>query len=175
MRRGRRLAALRARAERGSTEGERAAARKALASEEERVEADEIAVRGPAADVEVGAVEPGVWEARDRDGRGTRYQVKVASVEIARDWFLRGAMCILVAADGRYIALDFGIVGSLTDYDKHYLAVNFLAFFNRDYKRVAELHIESGWVPPHTRVDELEGAVRTVCEPYFDQIGRAHV
>jgi hypothetical protein len=101
MRRGRRLAALRARAERGSTEGERAAARKALAFEEERVDEDEIAARGPAADVEVGAVEPGVWEARDRDGRGTRYQVKVASVEIARDWFLRGAMCILVAADGR--------------------------------------------------------------------------
>ena len=72
---------------------------------------------------------------------------------------------ILVAADGRYIALDFGIVGSLTDYDKHYLAVNFLAFFNRDYKRVATAHIESGWVPKDTRVEELEAAVRTVCEP----------
>jgi ubiquinone biosynthesis protein len=68
---------------------------------------------------------------------------------------------------GRYISLDFGIVGTLTGSDKEYLAQNFVAFFRRDYKRVAELHIESGWVPPGTRVDELEGAVRTVCEPYF--------
>ena len=70
---------------------------------------------------------------------------------------------------GRYISLDFGIVGTLTGSDKEYLAQNFTAFFRRDYKRVAELHIESGWVPPGTRVDELEGAVRTVCEPYFDR------
>ncbi|HEX5374018.1 MAG TPA: ubiquinone biosynthesis regulatory protein kinase UbiB [Aquabacterium sp.] len=70
---------------------------------------------------------------------------------------------------GRYIALDFGIIGTLTEVDKDYLAQNFMAFFHRDYKRVAELHIESGWVPAHTRVDELEGAIRTVCEPYFDR------
>ena len=70
---------------------------------------------------------------------------------------------------GRYIALDFGIIGTLTEVDKDYLAQNFMAFLHRDYKRVAELHIESGWVPPDTRVDELEGAVRTVCEPYFDR------
>ena len=70
---------------------------------------------------------------------------------------------------GRYIALDFGIIGTLTEVDKDYLAQNFMAFLRRDYKRVAELHIESGWVPPDTRVDELEGAVRTVCEPYFDR------
>jgi ubiquinone biosynthesis protein len=70
---------------------------------------------------------------------------------------------------GRYISLDFGIVGTLTEYDKEYLAQNFTAFFRRDYKRVAELHIESGWVPPQTRVDELEAAVRAVCEPYFDR------
>jgi ubiquinone biosynthesis protein len=70
---------------------------------------------------------------------------------------------------GRYIALDFGIIGTLTEFDKDYLAQNFMAFFRRDYKRVAELHIESGWVPANTRVDELEGAVRTVCEPYFDR------
>jgi ubiquinone biosynthesis protein len=70
---------------------------------------------------------------------------------------------------GRYISLDFGIIGTLTEHDKDYLAQNFTAFFRRDYKRVAELHIESGWVPPDTRVDELEGAVRTVCEPYFDR------
>ena len=70
---------------------------------------------------------------------------------------------------GRYISLDFGIVGTLTASDKEYLAQNFIAFFRRDYKRVAELHIESGWVPGHTRVDELEGAIRAVCEPYFDR------
>jgi ubiquinone biosynthesis protein len=60
-------------------------------------------------------------------------------------------------------------VGTLTEYDKEYLAQNFVAFFRRDYKRVAELHVESGWVPPQTRVDELEGAIRTVCEPHFDR------
>ena len=70
---------------------------------------------------------------------------------------------------GRYVSLDFGIIGTLTEYDKEYLAQNFTAFFRRDYKRVAQLHIESGWVPPDTRVDELESAVRTVCEPYFDR------
>jgi ubiquinone biosynthesis protein len=70
---------------------------------------------------------------------------------------------------GRYILLDFGIVGSLTAVDKAYLAQNFTAFFRRDYKRVAELHIESGWVPKNTRVDELESAIRAVCEPYFDR------
>jgi len=70
---------------------------------------------------------------------------------------------------GRYIALDFGIVGTLTAFDKEYLAQNFMAFFQRDYKRVAELHVESGWVPSSTRVDELEGAIRAVCEPHFDR------
>jgi ubiquinone biosynthesis protein len=70
---------------------------------------------------------------------------------------------------GRYISLDFGIIGTLTEFDKEYLAQNFTAFFRRDYKRVAELHVESGWVPPDTRVDELEGAIRAVCEPYFDR------
>ena len=76
---------------------------------------------------------------------------------------------IQVAADGRYIALDFGIMGTLNDRDKNYLAQNFIAFFNRDYKRVAEVHIESGWVPVETRVDELEAAIRAVCEPIFDR------
>jgi ubiquinone biosynthesis protein len=70
---------------------------------------------------------------------------------------------------GRYIALDFGIVGTLTEVDKEYLAQNFIAFFRRDYKRVAELHVESGWVPADTRVAELEGAIRAVCEPHFDR------
>jgi ubiquinone biosynthesis protein len=73
------------------------------------------------------------------------------------------------ATFGRYISLDFGIVGTLTEFDKEYLAQNFTAFFRRDYKRVAELHIESGWVPAETRVDELESAIRAVCEPYFDR------
>lgn len=70
---------------------------------------------------------------------------------------------------GRYIALDFGIVGSLSEEDKRYLAINILAFFNRDYKRVAITHIESGWAPVDTSVEELESAIRTVCEPIFNK------
>lgn len=70
---------------------------------------------------------------------------------------------------GHYIAVDFGIVGTLTEVDKDYLAQNFIAFFRRDYKRVAELHVESGWAPADTRIDELESAVRACCEPYFDR------
>ena len=69
----------------------------------------------------------------------------------------------------RYAAVDFGIVGTLDTRDQHYLAENFLAFFRRDYRRVATLHIDSGWVPPGTRVDELEAAVRAVCEPIFNK------
>jgi len=69
----------------------------------------------------------------------------------------------------RYIAVDFGIIGSLSEVDQQYLAENFLAFFRRDYRRVATLHIESGWVPAETRVDELEAAVRAVCEPIFNK------
>jgi len=69
----------------------------------------------------------------------------------------------------KYKAVDFGIVGSLTPSDQNYLALNFLAFFNRDYKRVAELHIESGWVPEGTNPKEFEAAIRTVCEPIFDK------
>lgn len=72
-------------------------------------------------------------------------------------------------ANPRYLAMDFGIVGSLTPEDQRYLAENFLAFFNQDYKRVAELHIQSRWVPENTRLDELEGAIRSVCEPIFDK------
>jgi ubiquinone biosynthesis protein len=69
----------------------------------------------------------------------------------------------------RYAAVDFGIVGTLQPRDQHYLAANFLAFFDRDYARVAALHLESGWVPKTARVDELESAVRTVCEPIFNK------
>jgi ubiquinone biosynthesis protein len=96
--------------------------------------------------------------------------------QVFRDGFFHADMhpgniqvSIEPATFGRYISLDFGIVGTLTEFDKEYLAQNFTAFFRRDYKRVAELHIESGWVPVHTRVDELEGAIRSVCEPYFDR------
>lgn len=66
-----------------------------------------------------------------------------------------------------YIAIDFGIMGTLAPNDQNYLAENFLAFFNHDYRRVAELHIQSGWVPPNTRLDEFEAAIRSVCEPIF--------
>ncbi|MDE2306366.1 MAG: ubiquinone biosynthesis regulatory protein kinase UbiB [Gammaproteobacteria bacterium] len=72
-------------------------------------------------------------------------------------------------ANPRYAAIDFGIVGTLEARDQHYLAENFMAFFDRDYARVAALHVESGWVPRGTRVDELESAVRTVCEPIFNK------
>lgn len=76
---------------------------------------------------------------------------------------------IFVLPDGRYAAIDFGIMGTLTPEDQRYLAENFLAFFNRDYLRVAELHIESEWVPKDTRVNELESAIRSVCEPIWDR------
>jgi ubiquinone biosynthesis protein len=71
--------------------------------------------------------------------------------------------------DPQYIAVDFGIVGTLSPLDQKYLAGNFLAFFRRDYRRVAELHVDSGWVPAGTRVDEFESAIRTVCEPIFER------
>jgi ubiquinone biosynthesis protein len=76
---------------------------------------------------------------------------------------------IFVAPDGRYMAVDFGIMGTLHPEDQRYLAENFLAFFRRDYRRVAELHVESEWVPSGTRVDEFESAIRTVCEPIFEK------
>ncbi|WP_166257517.1 ubiquinone biosynthesis regulatory protein kinase UbiB [Marinobacter salicampi] len=72
-------------------------------------------------------------------------------------------------ADPRYIAIDFGIVGTLAPDDQSYLARNLLAFFRRDYRQVAQLHIQSGWVPAHTRVNEFEAAIRTVCEPIFER------
>ncbi|MGZ5201824.1 MAG: ubiquinone biosynthesis regulatory protein kinase UbiB [Telluria sp.] len=102
--------------------------------------------------------------------------VEIFFTQVFRDGFFHADMHpgnILVSVDpatfGRYIALDFGIVGTLNDFDKDYLAQNFIAFFRRDYKRVAEAHIESGWAPKDTRVDELESAVRACCEPIFDR------
>lgn len=76
---------------------------------------------------------------------------------------------IFVSNEGQYIAVDFGIMGTLNPSDQRYLAENFLAFFNRDYRRVAQLHIDSGWVDKDTSLGEFEAAIRTVCEPIFDK------
>lgn len=102
--------------------------------------------------------------------------VTIFFTQVFRDGFFHADMhpgnimvSVAPATFGRYISLDFGIVGTLTEVDKEYLAQNFAAFFRRDYKRVAELHVESGWVPPDTRIDELEAGIRSVCEPYFDR------
>jgi len=102
--------------------------------------------------------------------------VEIFFTQVFRDNFFHADMHpgnIFVQIDDpqnpRYAAVDFGIVGSLQARDQHYLAENFLAFFDRDYARVAALHVESGWVPRGTRVDELESAVRTVCEPIFNK------
>ena len=106
----------------------------------------------------------------------SRDGVEIFFTQVFRDGFFHADMHpgnILVGDSGedfnRYIALDFGIVGALSDVDKDYIAQNFLAFFRRDYRRVAELHVESGWVPRGTRVEELESAVRACCEPVFDR------
>jgi ubiquinone biosynthesis protein len=108
--------------------------------------------------------------------RLARAGVEIFFTQVFRDGFFHADMHpgnIFVAVDavdhGKYIALDFGIMGTLSDTDKSYLAQNFLAFFRRDYRRVATAHIESGWVPPDTRVDELESEIRVVCEPIFDR------
>jgi ubiquinone biosynthesis protein len=104
--------------------------------------------------------------------RLSRAGVEIFFTQVFRDGFFHADMHpgnILVEADGRYVALDFGIMGTLNEVDKNYLAINFLAFFHRDYHRVATAHIESGWAPKETRVDELEAAVRAVCEPIFDR------
>jgi len=98
--------------------------------------------------------------------------VEIFFTQVFRDGFFHADMHpgnIQVADDGRYIALDFGIMGSLNDTDKYYLARNFLAFFKRDYRDVAIAHIESGWVPKDTSTDELEMAVRAICEPIFNK------
>ena len=102
--------------------------------------------------------------------------VTIFFTQVFRDGFFHADMhpgniqvSLEAATFGRHISLDFGIVGTLTETDMEYLAQNFSAFFHRDYKRVAELHIESGWVPANTRVDELEAAIRACCEPYFDR------
>ncbi len=98
--------------------------------------------------------------------------VEIFFTQVFRDNFFHADMHpgnIFVEPGGRYIAVDFGIVGSLTQEDQRYLAENLLAFFNRDYHRVAQLHVESEWVPRGTRVDEFESAIRAVCEPIFNK------
>jgi ubiquinone biosynthesis protein len=106
----------------------------------------------------------------------SRAGVEIFFAQVFRDGFFHADMHpgnIFVAVDGedkgKYIALDFGIVGTLTETDKNYLARNFAAFFRRDYRNVVMAHIEAGWIPAGTRVDEFEAAIRAVCEPVFDR------
>jgi ubiquinone biosynthesis protein len=103
-----------------------------------------------------------------------RAGVEICFTQVFRDGFFHADMHpgnIFVATEGdnrgRYIALDFGIMGTLTEVDQNYLAQNFLAFFNRDYRRVAQAHLDAGWAPPGTRIDQFEAAIRAVCEPVF--------
>ena len=96
--------------------------------------------------------------------------VHIFFTQAFRDGFFHADMHpgnIFVSPDGQYRAVDFGIMGSLNDADKHYLAENFLAFFNRDYRAVADAHLRAGWVPASTRPEEFEAAIRAVCEPIF--------
>ncbi|MBZ4363553.1 ubiquinone biosynthesis regulatory protein kinase UbiB, partial [Mycobacterium tuberculosis] len=116
------------------------------------------------------------------EAQGTNMQllaergVQVFFTQVFRDSFFHADMHpgnIFVSyehpEDPQYIGIDCGIVGSLNKEDKRYLAENFIAFFNRDYRKVAELHVDSGWVPPDTNVEEFEFAIRTVCEPIFEK------
>jgi ubiquinone biosynthesis protein len=99
-----------------------------------------------------------------------RTGVEIFFTQVFRHGFFHADMHpgnILVTPEGRYVALDFGIMGTLTEVDKQYLAQNFLGFFQRDYARVARAHLEAGWVPADTRAEEFEGAIRAVCEPFF--------
>jgi ubiquinone biosynthesis protein len=98
--------------------------------------------------------------------------VEIFFTQVFRDGFFHADMHpgnIFVARDGRYCGVDFGIMGTLSERDKNYLATNFMAFFHRDYHKVALAHVDAGWIPSDTRVDEFESAVRSVCEPIFDR------
>ena len=98
--------------------------------------------------------------------------VEIFFTQVFRDGFFHADMHpgnIQVAKSGKYIAMDFGIMGTLNEQDKLYLAKNFAAFFKRDYREVARVHIESGWVPAETSIDEFENAIRSVCEPIFNK------
>ena len=101
--------------------------------------------------------------------------VEVFFTQVFRDSFFHADMHpgnIFVAPDKplnpQYIGIDCGIVGTLNREDKRYLAENFVAFFNRDYRKVAELHVDSGWVPADTSIEEFESAIRTVCNRFFE-------
>jgi len=99
-----------------------------------------------------------------------RAGVEIFFTQVFRDGYFHADMHpgnILVTDNGKYVALDFGIMGTLSEVDKSYLAQNFIAFFNRDYRRVAQAHLDAGWVPAGTRLDEFEAAIRAVCEPIF--------
>ena len=98
--------------------------------------------------------------------------VEIFFTQVFRDNFFHADMHpgnIFVDLPAKYIAVDFGIVGTLSLSDQRYLAENFLAFFNRDYRKVAEMHVESGWVSESTRIEEFESAIRSVCEPIFEK------
>ncbi|MGP1928461.1 MAG: ubiquinone biosynthesis regulatory protein kinase UbiB [Arsenophonus sp. NC-WZS1-MAG3] len=102
--------------------------------------------------------------------------VKVFFTQVFRDSFFHADMHpgnIFISRehpeDPQYIGIDCGIVGSLNKKDKRYLAENFIAFFNRDYRKIAELHVNSGWIPPETNLEDFEFAIRTVCEPIFEK------
>ncbi len=104
--------------------------------------------------------------------RLSEHGVEIFFTQVFRDSFFHADMHpgnIFVSPTGQYMAVDFGIMGTLSAEDQRYLAENFLAFFKRDYRRVAELHVHSGWVGKDTRIDEFEAAIRTVCEPIFDK------
>ena len=104
--------------------------------------------------------------------RLAREGVEIFYTQVFRDGFFHADMHpgnILVARDGRYCGVDFGIMGTLDERDRDYLATNMRAFFERDYRKAAQAHVDAGWVPPGTRVDEFESALRALCEPIFDK------
>jgi ubiquinone biosynthesis protein len=104
--------------------------------------------------------------------RLARDGVEIFYTQVFRDGFFHADMHpgnIFVARDGRYCGVDFGIMGTLSEADKNYLAINMRAFFERDYHKAAVAHVEAGWVPPSTRVDEFEADLRALCEPIFDR------
>ena len=101
-----------------------------------------------------------------------RAGIRLFFTQVFRDNFFHADMHpgnLHVDSEGHFILLDYGIVGQLSSFDREYLLRNFLAFFNRDYRRVAEMHIEAGWVPPHIDIAEFEAELRTICEPIFSQ------
>lgn len=129
-------------------------------------------VRGLSIDDKLGLESAGV----DLESLAER-GVEIFFTQVFRDHFFHadvhpGNLFVIPSDDGlkpRFVPVDFGIMGSLSEFDQRYLAENFSAFLDRDYRRVAELHVESGWVPSDTRVDEFEFAIRSVCEPIFDR------